>query len=541
MQQITYSLDSTFNKEIYNLLFKDSYSILCVDKDLFLTNALPQQVRIINNVLKALESVAAKGYLNCHNLLKFPVVSELLPSFVHDSPECEKIAYLNGPRSMDCYKWLYNLIILNLYYLCCSSIENACLNLELEDEEDLVLDLKMLERVLFSKLDASIRHHMRKRGISLTKTTYIGFDTEFINLNLNQNSLISSQIVTSSGLIVKIPKNPRYKLSSYDTDSNKIHNVSIKSKVFNFSKLESSLHSLVQKINILKNGSHDESMLIVAEGLKQIKGLKYNESEEHTLFNLPRSEMQPFFIESNKVKLKHLIRIASNESTPTLHRMCQLVLGLIKDISSKGLSLQNGKDPLLEKLYLYYNNYTVLEEVALKSDNQLSIIAHKGKLTNLVVDQLIPRINSEGKIENRVEKSLARIYLKDLFQTGQQVSVTINHQYFLISHLTQADLSMLSDFSLFKPELSIVNGSLVTMRNPLKLDSKNIHVRDTMLLAPGGSKSLAQIGRLYGKAYEKVNITQENLNDMQKFIKEDRDMFVKYAIRDALISLKHAL
>lgn len=221
--------------------------------------------------------------------------------------------------------------------------------------------------------------------------------------------------------------------------------------------------------------------------------------------------------------------------------MCHTILSLIRDISSKGLSLQNGKDSLMEKLYYFYNNYTLIEDIALKSDNQRSIIKYTDKLNITKVEKLIPRLNAGGKKETRVEKSLARFYLKDLFQTGQQVCVTINHQYFLISHLTQADLSMLSDFSEFKNELSIVNGSFVTMRDPIRLDAKNIHVRDTMLLAPGGNKSLAQIGKLYGEAYEKINVTQDNLNNMQKFIKEDTDMFVRYAIRDALISLKHAL
>lgn len=269
--------------------------------------------------MKNLESVASKGYLNCHNLINFPVVSEFLPSFFNESTECEKLAYLNGPRSMDCYKWLYNFLILTLYYLCCVSIEKVALNFDSEvDSEDLLLDLKTLERVLFSKLDASIKHHMRKRGISITKSTYIGFDTEYINLDLTQNSLISAQIVITSGITVKIPKNPRYKLSRYDIDSNKIHQIRTSSNVFNFSKLESSLHSLVQKVNILKNGSYEESLLIVAEGLKLIKGLKYHDTEEHTLFNLPRSDMQPYFIETAEVKLKHLIRIASNESNPKL-------------------------------------------------------------------------------------------------------------------------------------------------------------------------------------------------------------------------------
>jgi hypothetical protein len=57
---------------------------------------------------------------------------------------------------------------------------------------------------------------------------------------------------------------------------------------------------------------------------------------------------------------------------------------------------------------------------------------------------------------------------------------------------------MLSDFEQLKEELTIVNGSFVTLREPLKYCDKNIHIRDTMLLAPGGCKSLSQIGKFYG-------------------------------------------
>lgn len=58
-----------------------------------------------------------------------------------------------------------------------------------------------------------------------------------------------------------------------------------------------------------------------------------------------------------------------------------------------------------------------------------------------------------------------------------------------------------------------------------------------MLLAPGGSKSLAQIGQLYGSALSKRFISKKNLNDMQNFLEEEPEKFIEYAFRDALISL----
>jgi hypothetical protein len=112
--------------------------------------------------------------------------------------------------------------------------------------------------------------------------------------------------------------------------------------------------------------------------------------------------------------------------------------------------------------------------------------------------------------------------------------------YYLIAHLTPADLSLLSDFDEIKEELSIVNGSFVTLGKALKYSGKNIHIRDTMLLAPGGGRSLAAIGRLYGGVLNKLEITREDLENMQGFLERDKAKFTEYALRDAIISLIHA-
>jgi hypothetical protein len=100
---------------------------------------------------------------------------------------------------------------------------------------------------------------------------------------------------------------------------------------------------------------------------------------------------------------------------------------------------------------------------------------------------------------------------------------------------------MLNDFEEIKEELSIVNGSFVTLGKPFKFQGRSVHIRDTMLLAPGGSKSLTNIGRLYGEMFKKVEINKSDLEDMQGFLQRDKSKFIDYALRDALISLIHAI
>ena len=66
-----------------------------------------------------------------------------------------------------------------------------------------------------------------------------------------------------------------------------------------------------------------------------------------------------------------------------------------------------------------------------------------------------------------------------------------------------------------------------------------MHIRDTMLLAPGGSKRLEDIGRLYGEGFEKISISQKDYENMGEFLKRDIVKFEEYAVRDALITLVH--
>ena len=478
--------------------------------------------------------VKGKGYLNSVDLTSFPVIRELLPIFIQ-STECE--GYINGDQSLDAYKWIYNLIILNLYYLTILTIKNADLSLQnaglsrknsdviMEDSVvDLLADLKSYERILFTKIDPSIRHHMRKVGVSLIKNTYCGFDTEFNNVGVEKNSLVSSQLAITSKLNVKIPKVKRYKLSVLDVDRNKIKNVKLSSDKFNFRKAEESIEWIIKKIKFLKYGKYDESMLVVCEVLKIIKGVRFYDGEDYTIFSLPRSAIQPYINFSNSMSLKYLLNVTTQLSNPTLERMEVVVMKLIEDITRRGFTLQEGVDKLAEEIYRIYHNFDEVLQLESESVSELKPIEEL-KMCRKGWDR---------------DKRLSRKFL-NIFPECDKVCFTTTRNYYYIAHLTQADFSLLNDFNLIKDELSIVNGSFITLRDPLKYCDKNIHVRDTMLLAPGGSKSLAKIGMLYGSLYNKIEISKAQLTDMQSFLTLEKEKFIEYALRDALISLIHAL
>lgn len=124
--------------------------------------------------------------------------------------------------------------------------------------------------------------------------------------------------------------------------------------------------------------------------------------------------------------------------------------------------------------------------------------------------------------------------------TRNVISVTTMNNLYLIGHLTQADLSLLKDFDIVKEELDIVNKCYVTRGKGLNIKGYNVYLRDTMLLAPGGKKSLATIGNLYDDRFSKIKLTRDELENMDKLLIEDPKKFIDYALKDSEITLIHA-
>ena len=94
------------------------------------------------------------------------------------------------------------------------------------------------------------------------------------------------------------------------------------------------------------------------------------------------------------------------------------------------MSIQEGKEKLLEVIYLKYKDFSKFEELELLRGKQLPPILHK-------------RCHKYPVTEDKI---LSREFMLEVFEAGQKVSVSIIKIYYLLAHLCQADLSMLSDF-----------------------------------------------------------------------------------------------
>ena len=138
---------------------------------------------------------------------------------------------------------------------------------------------------------------------------------------------------------------------------------------------------------------------------------------------------------------------------------------------------------------------------------------------------------------------------------------TIPNQIYLVAHYNRADIPAFDDKDKLIKRLNNVRKSLVTRDLPIKLkikyfedevinpdpsiddESLNIYLRDTILLAPTGQKSLAELGNLVDcpkvvlspDKKEEIKI-KENLDLL---IKNDWELFKRYALIDAKICVRY--
>lgn len=144
------------------------------------------------------------------------------------------------------------------------------------------------------------------------------------------------------------------------------------------------------------------------------------------------------------------------------------------------------------------------------------------------------------------------LILAEGFNTHSSLALpkTVN----LIGHFTRADLPAFSDFKdsirLFQnirnTLLNIDTGIKTTIRtmDPNVSASLTVGIRDTLLLAPGSARSLAEIGKMLG--HPKILLDEDPAKDLQMkrqmatLLKTDWALFRRYAINDATLCVRYA-
>lgn len=116
----------------------------------------------------------------------------------------------------------------------------------------------------------------------------------------------------------------------------------------------------------------------------------------------------------------------------------------------------------------------------------------------------------------------------------------------MISHNMVAEWSAIKDrdAAYITTKLTSIRKCPVTGIHPIGLHSNTlgsveVHLYDTMLLAPAGFRSLDKLSSLLGKADErKLNISQYYIEHMNDYLADDPRGFEAYALRDTEVTLK---
>lgn len=118
----------------------------------------------------------------------------------------------------------------------------------------------------------------------------------------------------------------------------------------------------------------------------------------------------------------------------------------------------------------------------------------------------------------------------------------------LACHFSIADLPGFSDQEKLFKKLDSVRKTFLTLKEQVPLHcydrSRHPHpvrleVRDSMLLAPEGAKSLSALGAILG--LEKIELAKGCIERMDELLKSDQPLFERYAIRDAEIAAFYVL
>lgn len=493
-------------------------------------------------VVDEINSLNKRGFVNKFDLdeKNFPITNKIVNSLLalnEDGKIKKTFDKFTNIEKLEFSKWWYNVIMLDLYYVIEVLIHNEKVREYVGG--DRLLELKDFAKDLKSGLESYIRLGFMRCGITVFENTYTGFDTEYQLKEGIFNELISAQLAVCSRLVVKMA-NPvdRYDNKGVNTENSQVYKKS-EVKSFNFLNQTFIFDTIDRRIKDLRSlfyPGYDKVLRRLVKGL--CKKVPYVVKGEFIYFMFPKANLKTWFTTEVQegISLLNLIQISNNlskndldEAVGNLYNDLKFIFENEEDDDSKSL-FEFEKDSKSEDLEVEVEeegvkfDQSIFEDETYVEEDEENLRARK-------LEEILfaPNLYESGKKYSRTYKQSF---------TGSRASVTRVKKNYLIAHMSSADLCMLKDFEIFKHKIDIVNKAYVTLKQPLLIEGVNVIVRDTMLLSPGGNKSLASLGELYN--LKKIGIGG-NIRRMKDFQKEDPKCFKEYALQDSRITLVHAL
>jgi len=135
-----------------------------------------------------------EAYVKCKKLEKMDPEALLGLSAQEKVNMIDNVLTMNEKRVL--VVWLYSLFNLNMYSLLVdilSKIGDPETKDCTDEEKDMIEDLKSYALKFNGNIIPSIRESLRQRGITVSKNIYCGFDTEYKNIEMSENEILSAQ------------------------------------------------------------------------------------------------------------------------------------------------------------------------------------------------------------------------------------------------------------------------------------------------------------------------------------------------------------
>jgi hypothetical protein len=421
----------------------------------------------------------------------------------------------------DLFKQAYHLLCLNYWTL--NRVLLVHLNATQVEENDLdtFTRVQHLNILLTKLLPNSIKRHLHNKSICLTNNIYAGFDTEFKNIDKSLNKLLSVQVSVNGCYTLKIPTlDNKHIFGSLDVATNKFYKTVHESKLINYFLIDTLIQEAID-FNFNLNKDYKDFIIKIVDTLKN-KGIKNYIKDNAYYFKFPSSNILTKFIEiKNGFSMVNLFNTITelDQLNQFKNISFQNIVNLL-DIKTDG----DFKSLLLDFNYQELNTDTVFDSVFDSTTNSYESQVENGETITRKI---------------RIRKGLK----------FNRFSVYTNNIIYLTAHYNAADLSMLSDFEDFKQYFTIVNKSFVVINKPIPfkqtieteegnfIKNWNLKISDTLLLSPPGFTQLKNIGTIYN--FNKLELTKDEITNMDLLLINDRNKFKDYAVRDSIITLLH--
>ena len=183
---------------------------------------------------------------------KYPNLSKVLTELIvlnyedlkSNLTKDKKISNLSNDDKIRLSKWGHQLLILRLY------TDLMTLNEDYYLTKENYLENKTLEKELYSKIDPSIRLKLKNKGLSLIQNIYSGYDSEYKEINANNNRLLSVQLAVNTKTLLKLPNNKGYSLSKLNALTDDVYEISGFASL-DLIKLEEELNKCINKLRVV--------------------------------------------------------------------------------------------------------------------------------------------------------------------------------------------------------------------------------------------------------------------------------------------------